>query len=181
MISTDNLFKSSEMLCGSACTYFISKHLLKKDLVISNNLFWATDIAYFLKNHIGLNTKVSCFESNLYNDYLNNNLSKDFNGYKSINKFINSGGIIIQEPVNSNQIINSLQSGNVIIACVSSAIFNQDDNFTGGHFIIISDFTDNYFEVVNPAKNKYCILQVEMNLVINSLKSFGCWLIQVKL
>lgn len=175
--------KPSEMLCGSACLYFLQKRFFQSDKSpIKKNLSWITEIAEYVINHFDKNALVSCHDSNLYNDFLNASEEEiqRFIGFKKLNRFTQKGNQIIDFEVTKESVDSLLETNHLIIMNVSSALFNQDEHMTGGHFIVVLNIEGDNYLVVNPGKNNIYIEQYTKERIINSCKKFGGWMITIQ-
>lgn len=170
--------KDKDMLCGPACIHYILNFMLNMDIPVPNQLLWITDIATFLKTKTNLKVDLSCYDSNLYSDYLLLEESPDFDGFKSIREYLFVGGSIDEKKLSVNRITSTLYD-NVVIACVSSSIFNKDNKRNGGHFIVLLENRGKNYVIANPKSNSIEIEIVSKEHVLNSINSFGSWIITI--
>jgi hypothetical protein len=173
------LSKDKDMLCGPACVHYILNFLKNMDVYVPNNLFWTTDIAWFLKVNTEFEIQVTCFKSNLYKDFLNDSGPKDFEGFESIRKYLYVGGEVYERQLSST-ILSSILKNNIIIANVSSAVFNKDTTRKGGHFIILLKEASKNYIIANPKKASIDIEMIPKQHILNSIKDFGSWIITIK-
>lgn len=175
---TIRISKPINMLCGSACAHYFLNVFKNKKIEVPNNLFWVTDIAFYLKK-LGFDLKVSCYQSNLYYDFQTNKSPTNHPGPLSINQYIKTGSTIFQKKINTKILQDITASKFFLIASVCSKTFNNDLSFSGGHFIIITDFNKKC-EIINPRKEFFEIQTLEKKHLLKSLNNFGSWLIQIK-
>ena len=166
------------MLCGSSCVKYVIENITKKEAKIMPDLFWATDLAYTLMKKIG-NIETRCFNSRLYIDYQKNCKDKSFSGFKSIEKYLNNGGVIKEKRLTKETLIKEITESQYMIICVESRLLNNDDNMDGGHFIIIKKAKENVI-MINPLKTDYEIKIVTHQYIINLCKDYGSWRILIR-
>lgn len=173
------LIKDKDMLCGPACLHYVLNFLLNKNIYIPKDITWITSLATFLKLNTKFKHQLSCYDSKLYSDYLLLSETPDYDGFKSIKEYLFLGGNIKEKKL-SIKLINSILYDNYIIACVSSSIFNKDKNLLGGHYITLLQSAGKNFIIANP-KNSYIEIEsVDKEHILNSITSFGSWILTIK-
>jgi hypothetical protein len=173
----NHIYKYPEMLCGSACAYYLLNVLGRKNANVSNNLFWITDIASFLAKS-GLKVQVSCFNSNLYNDFLTNKLPPNHAAYLSIMQYLETGAIM-ERKIDSAVLYDLTVENFYLIASVKSSLLNNDKSLSGYHYITIYRNETTFF-MVNPKKYDFDLQIVEIDFLTNLIKNSGNWIIQIK-
>ena len=174
----------NELLCGSACVKYILDKYNLKYRNFNYQMKWISELALYLLKYDLLDIKISCFKSNLYNDYL-----KNINNTKKINDF--DGFLFIKKLEGKNKIINTkltkrelkkeINNSDYIILCVESAKFNRNKNMNGGHFIILNSIIDNdTIKIINPIKNKFEYKYENIKNIIDYAKNFGSWRVLIK-
>lgn len=174
-----NIPKPENMLCGSACLHYILNILYKCNLDIDHNLSWITDLAAYIKMYTNIKFTISCHNSNLYDDYLEIGKDSNFEGFRSITKFLSLGEIISDIPLSITGLSEGLNENSIFILNVSSSIFNQDNSLTGGHFICLVQETFNTFTILNPKSKTLAFEVVPKQHLINSIENFGSWCIKI--
>ncbi|MBU1098932.1 MAG: hypothetical protein KKA84_00900 [Bacteroidetes bacterium] len=170
--------KPLNLNCGGACVHYLFTRRLKIQEQSIPDMYWAIEIASFIKNITGLVVKVYCYNSSLMNDYNKKKMRINSVAYKSIQKYYKSGGsIIIKNPEIS--FLRNICEKNFIIVCISLKHFYQDENLVGGHFIVIDDYCKGKFIIINPKRNKIVKEKVDELHLINSLNKFGNWIIEI--
>ncbi len=172
--------KPDNMLCGCACIYYILNHIHNYNLNIPNNLLWITDIALFFCKNTCYDISLTCYNSSLYTDFLTLTSPYEFDGFISIDTYLNQGHKISEKQVTIQNLDKSIDEGNSIILNVSSAILNQDTSMNGGHYICIIGKQDNDFIIANPKKSVISIDTIDKKVIVNSSNCFGNWMLTVK-
>lgn len=171
------------MLCGSSCVKYIFDNINYKPEKFKTNMFWITELAICLKKSNLFHVKLFCNNSNLYNDYLYYINEKDlsFEGFKYISKALDNNIKIEEIEPNENQLINEIKNSDYVITCVDSKKFNNDLNMKGSHFIILSNFSNDYkVKVINPIKDKYEIKYLEISYILKCIINNGSWRLCVR-
>lgn len=174
--------KPNNMLCGPACLYYLSRFIYKQEnVIIPNNLFWMADLALFAFESLNYDVILSCYDSKLYDDYLLQTYPYNFDGFTSLYSFTStSNKEISYKKISIHCLKNYLKQGYYIILNVSSAIFNDDPSMSGGHFILLLDFTESYFKVANPTTHHIEFINVPKHTILNSCQNFGNWMLCIR-
>lgn len=175
----NRITKPPDMLCGSACLYYILNIMSNYNLDIAKDLKWITEIAFYIKKHTNLNILLSCHNSALYDDYLKIGENSDFEGFKTIRKFLFLGESIINLPLNKTVLSDGLKKNNIYILNVKSSILNKDNSLLGGHYVCLLDETVNNFKILNPKSDSLVLEFISKNQLQNSFESFGSWCIKI--
>ena len=164
-----------EILCGSSCVKYILEETNMKKKPINSQMTWVSQLAIALKNNGYSNTKIYCYDSSLYKDYLKLKNKSEFIGFKYLDKAIKNNIPIENKELNKSvlkdEIINSLY----MILCVESSLFNNDDSMSGGHYIILKEYKNNKVKIINPIKDKYEEKWVDLDFLIYVCKNYGSW------
>ena len=167
--------KSAEMLCGPACINYIL-HLEKRNNKVINTLTWCCDLACALKE-MNFNVDVRCFNSKLYNDSQKFSDSK-FDGFTSINRYLKKKPIKELE-LTVEDLKQEIKHSKYLICNVSSKLFNNDNNMTGGHYILVLGENLNFVKIINPRKTVYEQTEITLQKLIDCMKDFGSWRILI--
>ena len=170
------VLKEKNMLCGSACLHYISNVENSFNAFVFPDMEWITELAAFLGNNCKIPFTLSCYNSNLYSDFVKGVLPHDFIGYKKLKEYtINHPKILELKP--SIEMFDD--TSKIYILNVSSKIIFNDNSLNGGHYIAIVGKTNNDFIVVNPGSTKIFLTTLNKNLVLNANLSFGGWVIHI--
>ena len=174
--------KPQNMLCGSACLFYLATQVFNipcDDL--PNDYMWITDIASYVIRHFDKRARLSCFESNLYNDYkkANFNMIPCFEGFKKVDAFLKSGKEIEEKEISEKVIDDLLKRYRIVLLNVSSAVFNQDVKMRGGHYIIIIGEKDDEYLIVNPGKTSITEHWYPKEIILDAATCFGSWMITI--
>ena len=166
-----------DILCGSACVKFILDYYGITKIELQRNMFWTAELALALKK-AGLCIEVRCFNSKLYDDYIQNK-KYDFDGFKYLNKMGKEKIPLIVKKFDCSQIEEEISKNDFVILCVESKIFNLDASMSGGHFIMLN-WIDNKIKVINPVKNGFETLYLDSDFLVKCSENFGSWRILIK-
>lgn len=175
------LKKYSDVLCGSYCLEYVLNTLLNLNLSIPKDLFWITDLGTYILSNTNINFDINCYNSNLYDDFLLLGTNSDFDGFISITNYLKKGGILKSDSISVKSLKDIINSENIIIVNVSSQTFNNDLTLNGGHFICLLEIIDDdKIKILNPKKEHANIELIPIETIINSIKDFGNWRINIK-
>lgn len=178
--------KPKEMLCGNACLKVLEKcyagvKIAPGDLVRDMN--WTAELAWCLSQN-GVEVALHCWDSSLYKDYIlslaDRNVNNEFAGFKALFDYEFSKGKVHLTKPGPETIQEQLKEGPLIV-CVSSAIWHQDDNRSGGHFILLLDYHKDVCLVADPGRETIKLIRREMANVIQAMAVFGGWRICCKM
>ncbi|NLA33437.1 MAG: hypothetical protein GX861_01035 [Tenericutes bacterium] len=172
----------NNIMCGSACVKYILNINNIKSNNINNKMFWISELAISLFDNNVKNIQLKCFNSTLYNDYINKKIDgKDFSGFYFLDEVLKRTIKISQSILNSSSLKKEILENKYIIMCVQSNIFNNNNKMSGGHFIIINKIIDkDNVEIINPIKNKYENKLINITKLLLCCKDYGSWRILIK-
>lgn len=169
-----------KLYCGSACVKYILEHVFHHNFKVKYNMVWATELAICFKEN-GINDlQVYCFNSKLYNDFLNKKIDLNFEGFKYLKILLENNINIKEKKITSKTFLKEIDSCKYIILCVESKIFNSIDSMIGGHYIIINGRNGSNINVINPVKEMYEIRYLNIDFLIKACKNYGAWRILIK-
>ena len=170
--------KDKKMLCGSACLHYLLNIVLKKEINIPNDFVWITDIAKFL-SELNIEHELSCFESNLYNDYIKGKLPKNHPAYLSIRNYLTKkNGITIKQFTQRDIIYNRLID-TFFIASVKSKLLDNMMPEDSYHYILVHQNMD-IFTIICPRKKDYYKKSMPINKFVQMINESGNWIIKIK-
>lgn len=173
--------KPISMLCGPACLHYLTNVIYRLDAPISNQLFWISDLAYHAFTQFKLDTILSCYNSNLYNDFLKTAPPYEFEGFSSLERFENSTKQKVNFKFHSiSDFEHFLDDNYYIILNVSSSVFNQNPNLNSGHFVLLLDYDSTSFVIANPTSLSIEIQNIPKEHLLNSIIHFGNWTLCLK-
>lgn len=175
--------KNSMAICGDVCIDIVNSIFIKKYKKHTNKNYWCTDIASTLLDE-NLKIEVKCYNSNLlkdYNKYQNNeNFIKCNDGLNSVDKYIKNRGILLIEPVDNNVLLYEIMSSLCVIICVNTAIFNRDNQLSGGHYVV-AYYMNNEVYIFNPRKNIVKKEKADIDILVDACQKFGSWRILINI
>ena len=176
--------KPREMLCGNACIKALEicyAGVRIASVELARDMHWVAELACCLSRS-GVKVSLHCWDSNLYEDYLMaaREVINEFDGFKFLSEYECSIGKVRLTRPRPSTIRAKLKEGPLII-CVSSAIWHQDDNRSGGHFVILLDWNDDICLVADPGKEDIKLRQRKISDVIQAMAPFGSWRIYCKI
>ncbi|MDD2377981.1 MAG: hypothetical protein PHF30_03025 [Bacilli bacterium] len=173
--------ENNSILCGSACVkYILDINNIKSDN-INLEMFWITELALSLFENDIKNIQLKCFNSNLYNDFVNKkNNDMSFLGFYFLNEVFKKGININESSLESSSFKKEIEESKYIIMCVQSDKFNNNKKMSGGHFIIITKSDKNNVEIINPVKSKYEKKYIGISKLLSCCKNYGSWRILIK-
>lgn len=160
-------------LCGSKCVLLILDKLNIKYDNIDPNLYFITDIANTLKEYIDI--ELYCYNSNLYTDYLNNELpiQEAIDSIKKYEEYKN----IKQLRLNKKTLLEELKD-NYLIMNVDSRIINGTET-NSGHYIVV-ELNNDIITINNPEKTRFIELTSSPEEIIKMVKNNGNWRIKIR-
>lgn len=167
---------NNEILCGSACVKYILESKGIKDYKLNKRMWWATELSLSLKEN-GIDNKIYCFNSDLYNDFITKEIDLKFDGFKYLKMAFDN---ITEKKLDIKELEIELKENEYIILCVESKIFNSDEVMSGGHFIILNKTYGGKVRIINPVKDKYENIKRTKEEVIKYCENFGFWRILIK-
>ena len=172
---------NNEILCGSSCVKYVLNSFDKNIGDLNLKMEWITELAICLKEKEIRDISILCFKSNLFYDYkYSKNINLKFNGFKFIKKCFELKIPIIEIELTKKELVKEIKENKLIILCVQSSVFNNDNSMDGGHFIILKGMVDNMVKVINPRKNKYEYTTRKLEDIIKYCKNYGSWRILIK-
>lgn len=167
---------NNEILCGSACVKYILESKGIKDYKLNKRMWWATELSLSLKEN-GIDNKIYCFNSDLYNDFITKEVDLKFDGFKYLKMAFDN---ITEKKLDIKELELELKENDYIILCVESKVFNSDEVMSGGHFIILNKTYGGKVRIINPVKDKYENIKRTKEEVIKYCENFGFWRILIK-
>lgn len=168
------------LTCGSFCVNYILKNLGKETILVNPKMYWITELALFLNEHIPNKINLYYYNSNLMKDYLDYN-NKVFEGFNYIKKVINSPEINFAEKMlTPSEYSKEINNSVFIILCVESKILNNIDNMDGGHYIILKEINKNKVLMYNPQRNRMKIEIIDYKKIMKLCKNYGSWRIVIE-
>ncbi len=170
---------SKQLYCGSSCikyileNYGIDADTLKKDMI------WVSELALSLKRNGLSNIHVYCYNSKLYNSFINKEVDLNFGGFKYLKELQEQDILIEERNISLNSFIEEIDNCKYLVLCVESRIFNNDDSMSGGHYIILNGRNEENVKVINPIKEKYETKILNINFLIKACKNYGAWRILI--
>lgn len=156
---------SKQLYCGSSCIKYILKsyridvNALKKDMI------WVPELALSLKKNELSNIQIYCYNSKLYNDFINKEVDLNFDGFKYLKEMKEKNILIEERNISINSFFEEIDNCKYLILCVESRIFNNDDSMSGGHYIILNGRDGENIKVINPIKEKYEVKILNINFL----------------
>lgn len=170
---------SKQLFCGSSCIKYILENYEIDTSLLKYDMIWVSELALSLKKNGFSNLQLYCYNSRLYNDFVNKKVDLNFDGFKYLKEMQEQNILIEERNVSINSFIEELDSCKYLILCVESKVFNNDDSMNGGHYIILTDRYGENVKVINPIKDKYEIKILNLNFLIESCKNNGAWRILI--
>lgn len=167
---------NNEILCGSACVKYILESKGIKDYKLNKRMWWATELSLSLKEN-GIDNKIYCFNSDLYNDFITKEIDLKFDGFKYLKMAFDN---ITEKKLDIKELEIELKENEYIILCVESKAFNSDEVMSGGHFVILNKTYGGKVRIINPVKDKYENIKRTKEEIIKYCENFGFWRILIK-
>ena len=178
--------KPENMLCGNACIKVLEACYTKVIIATSNieqSMRWSSELANCLSRN-GVDVSLHCWNSNLYNDYIvcleHQDIIHEVEGFKALFDYECAGGkVYLTQPV--CEIIKEQLNEGPIIICVSSTIWHNDVNLSGGHFIVLLCHNEDGCLVADPGKETISLIYHNIDYVLQAMQPFGGWRICCKI
>lgn len=178
------ILKDKDMLCGNACLKALETcytNIKIAPMELGRDMRWTAELACCLYRS-GVEVGLHCWDSKLYKDYLmaDYELINEFPGFAFLSEYeCNVGKISLTRP-KANNILSQLDNFPIII-CVSSAIWHQDAERSGGHFVLLMGRNADCCLVADPGRGDIKLRQRKITDVIQAMISYGSWQIYCKI
>lgn len=170
---------SKQLYCGSSCIKYILENYEIDTSLLKYDMIWVSELALSLKKNGLSNLQLYCYNSRLYNDFVNKKVDLNFDGFKYLKEMQEQNILIEERNISINSFSEELDSCKYLILGVESKVFNNDDSMDGGHYIILTDRDGENVKVINPIKDKYEIKILNLNFLIKACKNNGAWRILI--
>lgn len=168
-----------QLYCGSSCIKYILENYGIDTNTLKNDMIWVSELALSLKKNGLSNIQIYCYNSRLYNDFINRKVDLNFDGFKYLEKIQEQNILIEERNISINSFAEEIDSCKYLILCVESKIFNSDDSMSGSHYIILHGRDGENIKVINPIKEKYEVKLLDINFLIKACKDNGAWRILI--
>lgn len=169
--------KDENMLCGPACLHYLINIVQKKNVEIPNNLFWITDIAKFL-SELKIEHELSCYDSNLYNDFIKGHIPHNHPGELSIRNYLATKNSIFLKQFTNRDILYNRLSDIYFIASVKSKYLDNTRPKDSYHFILVHQTMDR-FTIICPRKRDYCRMSMKIDQFVQMINKSGNWILKI--
>jgi hypothetical protein len=169
----------AEYLCGSICTKYISDKLNLNQLNMNKQMSWISELALYLNQH-NLEVELYCNNSNLYTDFVLGNYDPSFSGFIYLNEIKKQNIRLNEKRLNKETLMNEIDDNDYLILCVESKVFNNDEKFTGGHFIVLENRDNEIVRVINPTIDNYETINLELDFLVKCCKNYGEWRLLIR-
>ena len=168
-----------QYLCGSICTKYISEAFNIDYHDMNKRMSWISELALYL-NSKGLDVKLYSNNSNLYIDFIKGNYDPEFSGFIYLNKVVKENIYLKEKRLNKETLIEELDNSDYLILCVESRVFNNDDKFSGGHFVVLENRDNEIVRVINPTIDNYETINLDLDFLVKCCKNYGQWRLLIR-